>query len=424
MRLGLIRGTCYALTILLAQPACAGEWRTRTLELRQDRFYFPVGEEEFIYADSPFRIVKGADIIYEGWIEHSWQGVSASAPTHGFFDTLPLSGLEAVVTQADIDSTQPIIVGAEFEGLRVRADTVGEARIKWSYYGLMDPSGSNHNPREPLREDFLSGDLDAALVLTDLDPRPADVTTVSAPLPYVVVLVPNIRRECNFHGELTTSLYYRFDNSRLALCFKGDRPVTVNRLTSLSPVTAPMPRWYEFDPDRGKKLLGGLSHRGSRLRLRLHSDSRLLDGVERYFADLLSREQCVVELTPDRALADVSIELVPCSNVSPRVVMDKLYERMVQDSAAGSPPAEYLRRIHLEMRGLETSLTSEDSSGHLETVSRILAEDLGVFPLFRPRMFVHTHEALRNVVLSPEGLVDFSKAVRVRLPEPPSGVPR
>jgi MarR-like DNA-binding transcriptional regulator SgrR of sgrS sRNA len=104
--------------------------------------------------------------------------------------------------------------------------------------------------------------------------------------------------------------------------------------------------------------------------------------------------------------------------------MDTLLSLMVRDSLSGTPPGEYLRRIELELAQHRTSFSPAGSSRHLETVSRIMAEDLGLFPLFRPTLYIHTHKRLRNVVLTPDGRVDCDSAIKVWLQQPLSGVAR
>jgi hypothetical protein len=409
MRTVLWIGVIVALGISAALAVNAAEWRTQSFELRRDRLYFPAGEEALIFANSPFSILRNNDTVFTGLIEHSWEGVSASGLMHGCLDTLPLTNLEVVIAQAETDSTQTITVGADLSELALRSNALDNSRVSWKTY----KNGA------ALREDFAAGLLDAIVMLSDLDPRPADGTTLSSPCPFIAVMVPQVGREFNYHGELTTSLYYRFDNSRIALCFRGDEVDRVNRLTQSPTGNPALPRWYDFDPARGKKLFDRMSRRPSRVRL--YSGHTVLDGLTRYFADILSRDRCVVELTSDRSLADMSVEFIPYSETSPLTAIDTLVHRMTGDAVGGSAPAEYLQRINQELSRLETAPLLEDSSRCFETVSRIMAEDLGVFPLFRPTVFVHAHKRLRNTALNPSGLVDFSKAMKVRIPETPTG---
>jgi len=402
-------GLILALGASAPSGANAAEWQTQSFELRLDRLYFPAGEESLIFEDAPFVILRTDDTIYAGFIEHAWEGVSVSEPAHGFFDTIPTDDLSAIVQPAELDTTRPINVGSELPRLSVRAGTDTTSRTEWSDY----------NPIDPLREDFLSGALDAIVTLTDFDPHPSEVKTISESLPYVAVLIPNIRRDFNYHGELTTSLYYRFNTRHLAVCFRGDEADEVRRFTTNGPGLFQLPRWYDFDPTRGKKLFDRMSQRPSRVRL--FSGHPVLDGLTRYFADILSRDRCAVELRSDPASSDITIMFIPFSDSLPRMAADSLYAAMVRDSVAGSPPAEYLRRIGLELRGLDIALQPTDSLQHFEAIDRILAEDLGVFPLFRPTLFVHTQKRLRGVTLRADGLVDFGAAVFVRLPQNLSG---
>jgi hypothetical protein len=396
-------GLMLALAMCSVTAANAAQWQTQSFELRLDRLYFSAGEELLIFEDAPFVILRIGDTVYSGLIEHSWEGVSVSATTNGFFDTIPLVGLSAAVRQAEIDTDQTITVGSDVAGLPIRADSLDQTRVKWVEY----------RDGGAMREDFASGVIDAMVTMSDLRPRPYGGVTLSAPCPFLAVMTPQVGLQFNYHGELTTSLYYRFDDSRLALCFQGDGAQTVNRLFS-SPPGSSTPRWYDFDPVRGKKLFDRISPRPSRLRL--HSSHPILDGVARYFADLLARDRCAVELTADPMQSDVAIRFVPYCDSNPRIVADSIYAMMVRDTVAGSPPAEYLRRIGLELRGLDITLQPDDSVMRLEAIDRILAEDLGLFPLFRPTLFVHTRERLRGVRMTRDGRADFAGSVRVVLP--------
>jgi hypothetical protein len=409
MRTVLWTGVIVVLGISAALTVYSAGWRTRSFELRRDRLYFPAGEEALIFTNSPFVVLRNNDTVYTGLIEHTWEGVSASGLMHGCLDNLPLTNLEVVIAQAEIDSAQSITVGSDLSELALRSNALDNSHVSWKMY----------KDGAALREDFAAGLLDAIVMLSDLDPRPAEGTTLSAPCPFIAVMVPQVGREFNYHGELTTSLYYRFDNSRVALCFRGDEVGRVNRLTQSLPGNPALPRWYDFDPARGKKLFDRMSHRPSRIRL--YSGHTALDGLMRYFADILSRDRCVVELTSDRSLADVSVEFIPYSETSPLTAIDTLVHRMTNDAVNGSAPAEYLQQINHELSSLVTASLPEDSIRCFETVSRIMAEDLGVFPLFRPTLFVHAHQQLRNTTLDPSGLVDFSKAIKVKLPHTPSG---
>jgi len=94
---------------------------------------------------------------------------------------------------------------------------------------------------------------------------------------------------------------------------------------------------------------------------------------------------------------------------------------MRSDAVVDTRPSEYLQQIETELAQLTRSPSYADSARHLETVSRIMAEDLGLFPLFRPTLYVHTQKRLKNIVVTPDGRIDCSAAVILRLPMLPKG---
>jgi MarR-like DNA-binding transcriptional regulator SgrR of sgrS sRNA len=153
-------------------------------------------------------------------------------------------------------------------------------------------------------------------------------------------------------------------------------------------------------------------------KIHLYSGHHALNGLTRYFADILARDRCTVEETDDLRLADLSIAFVPYQEHSPESVIDTLLSLMQSDVIVDTRPSEYLQQIETELAGLKTSPSSADSTRHLETVSRIMTDDLGLFPLFRPTLYLHTNKRLRNVTLTPDGQVDCRAAIVARLPAP------
>ena len=409
MRLGRAIGLVTGLAELFTLTVGAAEWRAATFELRQDRLYFPVGEEAFIFESSPFTLVKNGVTIFSGVVEHSWEGVSVSARTGGVLDTLSLDGVEAVMMQAEIDSGATIVIGSDLGNLVRPMDSTDAGSARWVAYDDV----------AAMEDDFAAGMLEAVVTFSAFGFRSGDRGTLSSPSPYVAVIIPNVGRRINHRGELSTSLYYRFDENLLALCFRGDEVCFTKSLFPSSDDTVGRRRWYDFDPSRGKKLLERMSPRPSRVNL--YSGNSTLDVLARCFADILSRDRCVVEMTGERRDADLYIDFIPYQENSPLTAIDTLLSLLRRDAVVDTRPYEYLQRIEAELAQLRTSISSPDSARHLETVGRIMAEELGVFPLFRPTLYVHTHKRLRNVVVLPDGSIDCSAAVILRLPAPPKG---
>jgi len=283
---------------------------------------------------------------------------------------------------------------------RVRLETYRDAALMW--------------------EDFAEGVLDGVVTLERAGPVSADAETISGPWPYVAMLIPNVRRGCNFHGRLTTSLFYRFDPDRLDLVWEGDaRPVYGNAPAALARMWSRRP--YTYSPATGRSLLGLLKDLPPVIKL--HYDGFSLQPTALFFADILAQDRCRVELVNKRADADVYVAFVPVSAALPALTVHRLRYELSRDTLAGSTMAEYVAQIGRNMDYLATATSEEDYYDIVQQVERKLSEDLGVFPLFYPIYYFHTQPNVRGVVLDAAGQMDFSHAYRVILPTPPESQP-
>ena len=395
---------------ILGFTSHAAELGTAADGSRLDRLYFPVGEESHVYRYAPLTAFRGDSSIYRGYVEHAWQGVSVSLPTDGFFDSLPLDSLRFMIETASIDSFATVVVGTDIDDLALLAELPNNRRVELERF--------EYGHREVMFDGLHAGHLDG-VITQDLTPNAEDIVTISHPLPYLAVIMPNVGREINFQGQLTTSLYYRFNKFRLLLCFDGDQVQMANRLTVLgdSRTSDPAGRLFGYNPERGRQLFEGLAFRPSQLNLQ--ADHPALDRLAHFFADIISRDRCSVAMTDDRRSADVRLEFVPLSESIPSAAIYRLFYQLVTDSLPGRVANEHLRRIGAELRFVESPPHPEDYYRHLDIAGRIMMEDLGVLPLFRPTLFLHTTKHLQNVRFDADGRLDFSRALLVDLPEPP-----
>ena len=399
-----------AVIVLLAGQAFSSDAvSSPVLMVQEGRLYFPVGEESQIYANAPFVLYDGADSLLSGYIEHAWRGISISSRVALETDSLDLAALYAVLVPAMVDSTAELSIGTDIGRWLNIAGNDSLGRIELVEY----------DDRQAMEEDFFAGLIDAMIGFRDLSPKPADVTTITFSLPYVAALVPNIGRPCNYQGQLSTSLYYRFDSDHLAISFDGDRVTMVPRFSSRLDETAPeLRRVFPYNPTRGHNLFEAMTNRPDSLAI--FCGAPALDGVAHFFADLVARDRCRVELTDSRRRADLRIEFVPISRTVPSATVYDLYYGMTMDTLAGSLAAEQVRRISAEMRFIESQSLPTDYYRHLDIAGNILTEDLGVFPLFRPMVFLHSRKDLQNVRIGPDNELDFANAVIVHLPLVPT----
>ena len=389
----------------------AGELDTSVTRYSMDRLYFPVGEESHVYEHARFTIFHDTDSIYTGLIDHAWQGVSVSESTNGFFDTASLDACEVVIETAKIDSAAQVIIGTDIKDLVLLAGPEPGDRVKLERFARY----------EPMFDGFFHDALEGIITFQDLSPRAEAIVTTPLPLPYLVAMIPNVGEKSNYQGQLTTSLYYRSNRFLLSLNFDGDQIQMVNRWTIPRDQQGAEPggRLYPYSPDRGRRLFLEMTYQPSRVAV--YTGNRALDGLGHFFADIISRDRCPVELTSVPGAADIRLEFIPWSDSIPATTVYALYHQLVTDTVPGLAANEHVRHIAAELRFVESPLRPEDYYRHLAIAGRIMIEDLGVFPLFRPTLFLHSHKRLQNIQFDADGRLDFSEAILVHLPKPPKG---
>ncbi len=401
------------LALSIGSDVYAGQVTCDALQYRLDRLYFAVGEEAFVYPHARYSLLQGEDTIHVGSIEHSWQGVAISEPLgmadSVSFDLTDLGALFAIIQTADLDTVSAITVGSDIVGLPLISRGNDSVRLIFREY--------DHH--QTMLHDFQDGLLDACLSFGDLQAT-AKTTVISHPAPWVAALVPNIGRRFNQGGQLTTSLYYRYDETKLDFCFEGDVAGSTHRFHIYEPASngTPAHRQYSYDPARGRVLFQSMSIVPDSLAL--FSGSPALDQLTFYFADIISRDRCPVKLTQSRREADVYLEFVPVSSELPSVTMYTLYHRLVQDSMADMRANEYIRRIATAFRFVESPSMQSDYYRNLDAAERIMIEDLGVFPLFRPVAHLSTHQNLQGLEFDSDGRLDTSMMMKLILPDPPA----
>jgi hypothetical protein len=399
----------FSLIILAAAvtpPAHSGELRVDLADYRLDRLYFPAGEEARIYEHARFVIVRGDDSIYSGRIQHAWQGVATSGLTDRFFDSLDFDSLQAVIETAEIDTASAIVIGSDLIGLSLLPEKTASERVRIREY----------KDRESMLEDFHSDLLDGMVSFEALSPRPEGVTTISRPAPWLVVMIPHVGREVNFQGQMTTSLYYRFDRDRLSFSFDGDQPAMTNRFEADLTDDRPRERLYRYDPARGRKLFEQMTFKPTSLAF--HSSHPALDDLTHYFADIVSRDRCRVELVDNSHSADIRIAFSPTSHSLPSVTIYSMFHQLVVDSAADMDSGEQVRRIAAELSYVESQTQLDEYYRHLRNAGRIMIEELGLFPLFRPTVFLTTHRRLQGFGFNDDDQIDLSSGIMLVLPRP------
>jgi len=406
--------------------ACSSaELQRGILQYRLDRLYFAIGKEENVFAGSPFIVICNGDSVYEGCIEQSLVGVSYSYITGLFFDTLAVDSCYAIIEAADIDSLSPIRLAAvDFEPLAMLTDFLGTIRA------LLLAIGDRNNPitatsihgnevsisqRIPFIDMVVSlqfGEIDGFFSYRSYASQMEDSRVIDSPAPFFVVLVPNLSRKMNRGGLITTSLYYRFSERRLPIVFDGDK---VRPMNCLHATNGDCHRPYPYDPAQGRKLL---DHHPQRPRvLRIGVMNKSLEKLALYFADVLSRDRIEVELHQSFEDADIYLAFIPLDERNPIRPIHYIRDMFLRDKPSSAAQEEALSTIENNFWAAREADSLNRRQYYCRLVEQALMYDLGVFPLFRPRIFFHASENLKNYCFDANGFLDLKALTKLKLPQ-------
>ena len=420
----LIRTARLALTLagisLLALPISAAI-EAPVLQNRLDRLYFGIGTEAAIYPGCSFHLVCHSDTLARGTIEQSLPGISYSYPLTPLVALPSLEDCRAFIDPARIDSTSPIIIAAP-NILNALTQTGHLSRDHASGIGDTPPlkTGTGHVvlltdtiPFIDAPASLQFGMIDAFLDYRDHTTALPHSNTASSPAPYVAVLLPNLSRPANREALLTTSLYYRFSAERLSLVFPGDRVLPLNCLLLDN---AECPRPYPYDPPRGRRLLSQIDPPIRDLRLGVADPSLQRTGL--LFVDVLARDRVSASLLMhDQAPeADCRIAWISAPLGDLLTPLQHILRHLTAMNSSHNTHRELLETID---RYLTAAADAPDSAGRLayaRLAAQRLSADLGVFALFRPRLFFHAQPDIMNITFDRSGRPIFTDLQRLLLP--------
>ncbi len=404
----------------------AGVVEAQVLQFKLDRFYFNVGKESLVYPGHQFAIMRGKDTVVSGLIEESYEGVSIGR------GALPKEGkrnfekYKAMVETAETERIHTFRIGTYGAELYLR-DTVNTRppnRLGGDTGAEFPKSAVHVLGADTVIEESYN---DTLLLFDGLDRRRLDAViyagapgtrpgyhVLSTRAPFFAALLPNLGSGVNRDGELTTSLYYRFDPARIAALITQDCEAANSFLVSDSPGQ----RSFAYEVEKGKKLFRDLPGHPSSVRLGLGSES--LRPVAMYFADILAREQCRTELVPCESGCDCDLALV------------YLPRERDQKSALGAT-AEAIGRLNGAGRNemapdalsrFIEEYSRSDSTGDALVIppspqqgDRLLIEQWGCFPLFRPGYTVVMSQTFSGVSFDDQGRLMIADLKRVILPD-------
>ncbi len=391
------------------------------LQHKLDRFYFGAGTESAIYPGCRFHILCDTDTLTTGTIQQSLPGISYSHSHSGPMPSLPLDSCRAIIQPALIDSnaTLTIAVPAVVQA-RHRPSPNGdsEQRASGEHITLTTQSGANVILIDsiPFIDAITSLQfemIDAFLSYRDQGTAMDNLHQLSSPAPYIAVLIPNLSRAVNAETRLSTSLYYRFSAERLSLVFPGDRVLPLNCLMLDS---ANCPRPYPYDPRRGRQLLGQINP--SVREVRLAVDDPSLERTGLLFVDVLARDRVSSTLLTGResSEADLSIAWIDAPLGDLLTPLHSILKTLRQMNS--NHPA-HVEALDLVDRYLQAAADAPDHTGRIayaRLAAQRLSADLGVFALFRPRLYFHSRPNIVNFRFDNSGRPVFSSLERLLLP--------
>jgi hypothetical protein len=410
----------------------AAEIRVPVLQAKLDRLYFGAGQEADIFAGSPFLIECHSVVLFSGRIEQSYSGISISEPIANI-DSVNFDSCLAVITAAETDSNAVIQLGTDIL-LDINTITDFLSSSDCSFVVRVGVNGSRFRTESSryfpacdsvvviyfpdsaeLSFNLVGGNHDGYLSFSRYEPIGSDFDTYESAVPLVAALIPNPSKDVNYIGALTTSLYYRFDHDRLPLYFNGDR---IQTAYSLNADDTSRSRLFPYDADKGRRLFSQLPNRPRRITM--YVGNPVLQSVADYFSDILARDRCRTEVVTDISQADIALAFVPYVEGIPTEAF-----RSVLDIIGFMTPSDWQSEIigtaKTQLTWAEDEADSLKEAYYLRRVERRLVDDLGVFPLFQPTIFVGTESMIKGIQIDEFGRVDLSKIRRVQLPSPSEG---
>jgi len=399
--------------------------KTDILRIKLDRAYFDAGVEENLFPGCAFNILSDGDTLYSGFIEVSFPGISYSYPDSNLSNPTEIDSVYALIYPADIDSLTPINVGilrtipygdaSNFPGLISAVSESDSAAFVQTKYGNILHTYWYDSDVE-MKLDFESGQLDAYISYSQpiIDSRAFEI--VSTPAPFYAALIPNISKPVNIGGMMTTSMYYRFNHQRLTAVFDGDNLLPLH---SLYPRPEMRGRMYEYDPAKGRGLLEYIDKKPKKLQLAYQNESLKL--LADYFADILSRDRIKVLPSDSLPNADVYLEYIPISKNKIDTSLYAILHIIKKDLPENSDFRDGIEEVVLYLA--RESRTDELSSRiyYLDLAQRILMEDIGIFPLFRPSIYFMAGKNLAGYSFDADGLLRIENLRKIIKPNELTG---
>ncbi len=445
LKVGLISAIAISVTLAMgAEFSQAREIRAKILQEKLGRLYFSAGKDEDVWPGCRWRAYRDSTdtikSVCEGRIAESYEGVSISDSILNFATPLTSSSvakIEAADTLSALtigvsssDHLKQLVLGDciqvyEADSVRNRRYETNELLSEYSTQSgvalkSLDMSGSAFG-NLPVRIMVLPVDIVKPL---DLAPWPFDtihfqITYESQcligtnggrhPSPYFVALIPNISRPINRNAILTTALRYRIDTSQINNAFEFESVPQLSFLPGVHSYSA-----YTTDITKAKKLLKENKTAGASVSIDTYSPT--LKSTSRYLQGTLTQAGYATTTVGWNEPADLRLAILPIYSDSPWVALREVLTSIAKDTIAKDKANQPVR---LADQLLNDALATSDSTRRiqlLERVDRMLMEDIGAFPLFRPIIYVCAKEEIRGIKFDKDGRLDLRSIYRLKLP--------
>ena len=374
------------------------------LQYALNRLYFSSGTESLVFTGCPFEIHHRDTVVLKGTIESSLPGISVSFPLDTARISVPLDSCSVTIAPYVIDSLTPISL-TDIEGLLYSDSICAQCTLV---------SSTQYKLVTEIVPAIVNDTMQAALSLSPPITSDSALLVTSGMAPLLAVLIPNVTRDINQHGMLTTSLYYRFDEDKLPLLFGLPG---VRGYFSLLPFDSSSIRPYAYAPSSGSRLLRNLRPRPRKVVL--GATNPYLEQSAEYFADVLSRDRVYSGIVSETDEADCSIVFLPFDSNHPLLTLDSIVAMLAADTVPGQRINEAVAVAAGHLADAHATTDAVTARRLARLVQRRLMDDIGVFPLFRPAHYLWHTSRLVGMGHKPDQALDLSG---LKLLNPPSAL--
>jgi hypothetical protein len=352
------------------------------LQFKLNRIYLNVGVEELIYSGYNFWIINNTDTVLSGNIEFVNEGISISYPIDIGSIDFEFDKYDVVIETAEIDKSNPIFISfpelSDKEFTFISSTNISEKSRLKTIYDIDLNIRSNE-----IRLSYTNNILSNYNIIA----------------PYISTLIPNLSKEINREGILTTSIYYIYNHDRL---FSLSQKEAIE--ADCFWVNSECNRAYNRSPEKGKELLKRLKDKPSKIKISYLSES--LKEQAEYIADILAQERIQVEITKNNMTADLFLMYIPLDPTRPNKSFIFIQEFLNGFDILSSSHEETISILNSYIDKLNNLDSTLNEDYFYNIIDNGLKYDLSVFPLFQPTIYIHYGDEV--IYIKPESELKFN----------------